>query len=159
MNALKKILVVASVFTATAFSAGSASACDLFSGGGFVANLGACAVPQARPVFRGLDVLNGQMGRPFERGVAAGMNSVVPGSGTVMNGVWQVQNSGGFASSGGFQQPGQPSYPRAPQPPMQQPRLSNFCITQVGAFAGPYNPVGTSCIADTPYGAVLGQIG
>jgi hypothetical protein len=46
------------------------------------------------------------------------------------------------------------------QPPTFQPpvRMGNMCVTQAGAYPGPFNPVGISCMAATPWGPMPGQV-
>jgi hypothetical protein len=52
---------------------------------------------------------------------------------------------------GGFQ----PQPMLQPTPPV---RLGNVCVTNVGGYPGPFNPVGTPCQAMTPYGLAVGQV-
>jgi lipoprotein-anchoring transpeptidase ErfK/SrfK len=59
--------------------------------------------------------------------------------------------------------PGKPSpetadvYPGRPSPEITA-RLGNLCATPVGAYPGPFNPVGLRCFANTPYGRYIGNI-
>jgi lipoprotein-anchoring transpeptidase ErfK/SrfK len=36
--------------------------------------------------------------------------------------------------------------------------LGNWCATPVGAYPGPFNPVGLRCFANTPYGRYIGNV-
>jgi hypothetical protein len=50
-----------------------------------------------------------------------------------------------------------------PPPPVQGPMppvvYGNFCATSAGVFGpGPSNPVGASCVANTPWGQVFGRV-
>ena len=43
-------------------------------------------------------------------------------------------------------------------PPAPAPVLGNVCVTPVGAYSGPWNPVGMPCSVQTPGGFVWGQV-
>jgi hypothetical protein len=163
-------------------AANSSFACNL-SSGGFFAAVVECAAPSAGPAVRQLDRLNGQMGRPFDRAAAQAVDVVVPGSGAVIQGAWELQRSGVLNGPAANQN----RVPQAPQqvewnngnnnqqsgrfgrtstanfPPMQPPMpalvLGNFCATPAGMFGpGPVQPVGSSCNAYTPFGPVFGMV-
>ena len=44
--------------------------------------------------------------------------------------------------------------------PMQSPPtgLGNICRTAAGNFPGPFNPIGSQCVVNTPFGAVVGFV-
>jgi hypothetical protein len=46
----------------------------------------------------------------------------------------------------------------SPPPPPPPVRFGSVCVTNVGAFPGPANPVGMQCFASTPYGMVPGVV-
>lgn len=98
-----------------------------------------------------LDQANHDLGHPFEKGVAEGLDTVVPGAGGVFQAGVQVQRSG--ILDGG-------AAPRPPAMPMVPPPVfGNACMTPVGVYFGPMNPLGTPCVANTPYGPALGSVG
>jgi hypothetical protein len=95
------------------------------------------------------DAVNHDLGNPVDHAIAGAAESVVPGSGTALEGAWALQRSRILPPmNSGF---------GAPRPGGQV--LGNFCMTSVGRFGpGPLNPVGMSCAANTPVGVVVGQI-
>jgi hypothetical protein len=81
MNSFKKIVLAG--LCVVGIASGSATACDLNSGG-FLAKLGECIFPGATLIFKQLDQWHGQAGRPLDHAFAGAVNGFVPGAGTAM---------------------------------------------------------------------------
>ena len=154
------------------FGAGSAHA------GGFLADT--FIKPFNPNLARQLDQANAAAGNPLDHAIAAGANAVVPGSGAVIEGAWAIQRSGMLSPQGfpprvpngqpmpplGWPQPvGMPQPinlppPGFPQPfppgfPQQMPQMGNLCLTPMGVFPGPFNPVGMPCMTPAGQGYVV----
>ena len=112
--------------------------------GGFLADV--FIKPFSPELARAADRINHNLGNPVDHGIAAGMNVIVPGSGTALEAGWAIQRSGVLNGVGQVQ---------------QQAHMGNFCITQVGRFGpGPMQPIGSFCQAgNTPWGVVAGFVG
>lgn len=54
-----------------------------------------------------------------------------------------------------------PGSPARPQVAFGQPQvaLGNICYTQAGPVAGPFNPIGSACRANTAWGMIPGVVG
>ncbi len=112
--------------------------------GGFLADV--FIKPFSPELAREADRINHNLGNPVDHGIAAGMNAIVPGTGTALEAGWMIQRSGALNGGG--------------QGQMQQVAMGNFCFTQAGRFGpGPMNPVGSFCQAHTPWGVVAGSVG
>jgi hypothetical protein len=86
------------------------------------------------------------------------INNFVPGAGTALDNAnrrfresQSDQSVYNQITGGWWNPPGEPA--RAPAPVM-----GNRCATPAGAYFGPPNPVGSGCIANTPYGPYSGTV-
>jgi hypothetical protein len=144
MKTLKAVFVAASVSVLVMSNA--------HAGGWIADNI---IAPISPDLARSADQLNAQLGNPVDHAIAAGANTILPGSGTAMEGAWAIQRSGvlnALPQPQGFQ-------PRPAIQP-QQVAMGNFCMTQVGRFGpGPVNQIGAFCQAMTPWGVVPGTVG
>ena len=168
---MKNFKFISSIVLATTLTAGmtTAHACDLNSGG-FLAALVECTVPSAGPAARVLDRANGALGRPTEKAIAAGMNAVAPGSGTVFLAGQAIQDSGAFnqpqpQQQQQFQQQNVPQQSTGFRGTRQntsyqaQNNMGNFCSTPAGRFGpGPVDYLGNNCWAHSTYGVVYGFV-
>jgi hypothetical protein len=91
------------------------------------------------------------------------VNGFVPGAGTALDSlndrIRKGQSDQSFYNqvTGGYWNGIGEAAPQAsPAPP--PPVMGNRCATPVGAYFGPFNPVGMPCGANTPYGFYSGTV-
>ena|GEM_PF-3545490 len=153
ISALAAALVIGSVGVATT----SAYACSSGFIAGGLCNLGVIN----NQASENLDAAHAAMGRPLDHaanGVAgAAADIVVPGSGEFVTQGLELRDAARRADFG--QPPQNGGFQPQPLPqPFPQVRLGNVCVTNVGGYPGPFNPVGTPCQAMTPWGPAIGQV-
>src|SRR6266436_1081785 len=102
-----------------------------------LATVAALTLPVVTPAANAGGFLADTFIRPFNPGLADLADGVHKGLGNPLDQLNPIRPGGGFASAQG---------------PAPGPVMGNRCATPVGAYWGPFNPVGMACGANTPYG-------
>lgn len=139
--------------------AGSAQAGSCSSG--FLADLACQAGLIDQDTAQSLDAANKALGQPVDQAVYAGMDYVVPGSGTAARGYAQLQQRGSRGNRGGpapqYQPAPQPQYNQQYNQPYYQQSAPQYGQMQPGvpAYGSYAPPVVQTYQCNTPQGSAL----
>lgn len=127
---------------------------------GFLANIGCELGVIDQQTANGLDAAHAAAGRPLDhaanQAAGAAANWVVPGSGPYVTQGLEFRDQ--WNRSGGFRPAGS-AFPGGMNAPIPNRQMGNICYTQAGAYSGPFNLVGSGCMANTPWGMAQGVVG